>query len=67
MVIFPDILDDTVMSSYKYFVAPVIIYLERFPFHFALEKPCNIFCILHGVKCILCGVKGSHSLELLLF
>ena len=40
---------------------------KKTPIHFALEQPCNIFCILHGVKCTLHGVKQSRSLELLLF
>ena len=40
---------------------------KRMHIHFALEKPCNIFCILHGVKCILHGVKESRSLVLFLF
>ena len=33
--------------------------------HFALEYSCNIFCILHRVKCILHRVEESRSLEIL--
>ena len=40
---------------------------KKIPIHFALEYPCNIICILHGVKCILHGIKDSRSLDLLCF
>ena len=46
---------------YHYYIPKKIL------IHFALEQPCNIFCTLHGVKCILHGVKESRSPELLCF